>query len=56
METLLQVIVFELSAVHHRGPPGPLISNQQLYNDYGVGWIWKIGHPISVRHKDSSRV
>src|SRR5580692_10084042 len=23
---------------------------------YGVGRVWKIGHPISVRHNDSSRV
>ena len=27
-----------------------------LVYGYGVGRVWKIGHPISVRHNESSRV
>ena len=35
----------------------PLIpTGATWFYGYGVGRVWKIGHPISVRHNDSSGV
>jgi hypothetical protein len=39
-----------------RGPRAPSDPLQAVVYGYGLGRIWKIGHPTSVCHNDSSGV